>query len=106
MAKYAIALERFTALREEVWRLIMKLGWLGNLLGVGIVGFGIGWLLGMAVSPVIANVVVTIIGAGAALVAIMGGWRRRDEESTANQPDAKTQETTQSSLQQLTSQLR
>jgi len=73
----------------------MKIEWgkffrlLANLVGVGVIGFCIGWLLGMAVSPVIANVITTILGAAATLVAIMGGWQEKDAAATplTNQPD-------------------
>lgn len=64
----------------------MKIEWgkfLANLVGVGVIGFCIGWLLGMAVSPVIANVITTVIGAAATLVAIMGRWQENDTAATA-----------------------
>lgn len=63
----------------------MKIEWgkfLANLVGVGVIGFCIGWLLGMAVSPVIANVITTVIGAAATLVAIMGRWQENDTAAT------------------------
>ncbi|MFN8494790.1 MAG: hypothetical protein U0350_44720 [Caldilineaceae bacterium] len=45
-------------------------------------GIGIGWLLGLAVSPVVSIVITTITGAAAAVVAALSGL-----EDKANRPD-------------------
>ena len=71
-------------MKEVEWDKLLRL--LGNLFGIGITGLGIGWLLGMAVSPVIANVIAIVIGAAATLVAIMGGWRGKEEGTDVPPP--------------------
>ena len=41
--------------------------------GIGIIGLGIGWLAGLSLSPVIANIIATVVTAAAAIVAAIGG---------------------------------
>lgn len=87
--------------------------WWSNLWAVGIVGIGVGWLLGLSVSPVVANVVAVIIAAAAALVATMGGWEKNEDTSansekagnkpevdTTNQPDKSNDATVADNPQQ------
>lgn len=55
--------------------------WIGwDLLSVVIIGVGIGWLLGLSVSPVVASIVAVVIAAAATLIATMGGWEKRESE--------------------------
>lgn len=59
--------------------------WLINLISVVIIGGGIGWLLGLSVSPVVASIVAVVIAAAATLVAVMGGWEK--SEGKANKSE-------------------
>jgi hypothetical protein len=53
------------------------------------IGFGIGWLMGLSVSPVVSIVITSVIGAAAALVAALSGLPDQPDnldESKAPQP--------------------
>ena len=72
-----------------------NLEWWVNLPSVLIIGGGIGWLLGLSVSPVVAGIVAVVIAAAATLVAAMGGWQQSEDKSekTANSSSKNENET-------------
>lgn len=66
----------------------MNVAWAGDLVALVTVGAGIGWLLGLSISPVVANVVSALIAVVATLVATLGGW-----EQKTNKTDIEEQKT-------------
>lgn len=53
-----------------------------NIIGLSLTGVGIGWLIGLSVSPVVSIVVTSVIGSAAAIVAVLGGLQH-DQKTTA-----------------------
>ncbi len=53
------------------WQAVSLMG------GIGIIGLGIGWLAGLSLSPVIANIIATVVTAAAAIVAAIGGLEEK-----------------------------
>ena len=65
---------------------VMALGWLNGLY-VMVVGIGIGWLIGLSVSPVVSIVLTSVTGTVAAIVATLGGLN--DPTSEADDTEGK-----------------
>ena len=72
-------------LRNPLSTILIGISWLVNLLSVVIIGAGIGWLLGLSVSPVVASIVAVVIAAAATLVAVMGGWEKDEDKANKSE---------------------
>jgi multisubunit Na+/H+ antiporter MnhC subunit len=60
-----------------------------NIISLLIIGFGVGWLAGLAVSPVVSTIITSIIGVAVALISALSGLKTQaiqSEEKANTQP--------------------
>jgi hypothetical protein len=48
---------------------------------VALLGLAIGWMVGLSTSPVVASVITTLLGLAGAVVTILGGIKKPDDET-------------------------